>query len=147
KLGAVVVMVNPGLPMDDIAHLLEYSRARAIVTHRDAEAAFRATARDSRCTKAILVVGDAEFDRGLAAAPSDLATFPTHRDDPALWLFSGGTTGRPKAVVQTHRSFVNTTECYARHVIGYTEDDVTLSVPKLYFGYATGSNLLFPFAA
>jgi hypothetical protein len=24
---------------------------------------------------------------------------------------------------------------------------VTLSVPKLYFGYATGSNLLFPFAA
>src|SRR5262249_16558420 len=28
----------------------------------------------------------------------------------------------------------------------YGEDDVTLSVPKLYFGYATGSNLLFPFA-
>ena len=26
-------------------------------------------------------------------------------------------------------------------------DDVTLSVPKLFFGYATGSNLLFPFAA
>jgi acyl-coenzyme A synthetase/AMP-(fatty) acid ligase len=32
-------------------------------------------------------------------------------------------------------------------VIGYTEDDVTLSVPKLYFGYATGANLFFPFAA
>ena len=29
----------------------------------------------------------------------------------------------------------------------YAEDDVTLSVPKLYFGYATGSNLLFPFSA
>jgi benzoate-CoA ligase family protein len=27
-----------------------------------------------------------------------------------------------------------------------SEDDITLSVPKLYFGYATGSNLLFPFA-
>jgi acyl-coenzyme A synthetase/AMP-(fatty) acid ligase len=76
-----------------------------------------------------------------------LANFPTHRDDPAIWLFSGGTTGRPKAAVQPHRSYVNTTECYARHVLGYTEDDVTLSVPKLYFGYAMGSNLLFPFAA
>ena len=32
-------------------------------------------------------------------------------------------------------------------MIGYSRDDVTLSVPKLYFGYATGSNLLFPFAA
>src|SRR5207253_10742637 len=64
----------------------------------------------------------------------------------AIWLFSGGTTGQPKAVVQTHTSFANTTECYAKGVIGYTERDVTLSVPKLYFGYATGSNLLFPFS-
>ncbi len=32
-------------------------------------------------------------------------------------------------------------------MIGYTEQDVTLSVPKLYFGYAMGSNLFFPFAA
>jgi acyl-coenzyme A synthetase/AMP-(fatty) acid ligase len=32
-------------------------------------------------------------------------------------------------------------------VLQYTENDITLSVPKLYFGYATGSNLLFPFAA
>jgi len=49
-------------------------------------------------------------------------------------------------VVQTHTSFANTTECYAKGTIGYTERDVTLSVPKLYFGYATGSNLLFPFS-
>src|SRR5213083_1268612 len=72
--------------------------------------------------------------------------FRTDRDDAAIWLFSGGTTGQPKAVVQTHTSFANTTECYAKGVIGYTERDVTLSVPKLYFGYATGSNLLFPFS-
>ncbi|MFQ5349542.1 MAG: AMP-binding protein, partial [Thermoanaerobaculia bacterium] len=45
-----------------------------------------------------------------------------------------------------HRSFANTTECYAKQALGYCEDDVTLSVPKLYFGYATGSNLLFPFS-
>jgi acyl-coenzyme A synthetase/AMP-(fatty) acid ligase len=49
--------------------------------------------------------------------------------------------------VQPHRSYVNTAQCYARHVLCYGEDDVTLSVPKLYFGYAMGSNLLFPFAA
>ena len=31
-------------------------------------------------------------------------------------------------------------------MIGYNENDITLSVPKLFFGYATGSNLLFPFS-
>src|SRR6185295_1222169 len=30
--------------------------------------------------------------------------------------------------------------------LAMNDRDVTLSVPKLFFGYATGSNLLFPFA-
>ena len=147
KLGGVVVMVNPGLPPAELAQLLDYTRARLVVTHRDTAAAFRAAARSSRFVKGVLVAGEEDFDRMLAAASPVLETFPSHRDDPAIWLFSGGSTGRPKAVVQTHRSFANTTECYARQVVGYTENDITLSVPKLYFGYATGSNLLFPFAA
>ena len=147
KIGGVVVMVNPALPQPDIESILAYSGARVIVTHRDTAAAFRAAARDARSVKEVLAIGEEEFDRRLAGASSALDAHPTHRDDPAIWLFSGGTTGRPKAVVQTHRSFANTTECYAKQVIGYTETDITLSVPKLYFGYATGSNLFFPFSA
>ena len=30
--------------------------------------------------------------------------------------------------------------------MGVCAEDVTVSVPKLFFGYATGTNLLFPFA-
>jgi benzoate-CoA ligase family protein len=75
-----------------------------------------------------------------------LEAFPSHRDDAAIWLFSGGTTGQPKAVVQRHESFANTTVCYGQRVLGFSEDDVTLAVPKLFFGYATGSNLFFPFS-
>ena len=33
-----------------------------------------------------------------------------------------------------------------KQTLGYRPDDITLSVPKLYFGYATGSNLFFPFS-
>jgi benzoate-CoA ligase family protein len=146
KLGGVVVMVNPALPAAEIAGLLDYTRARVVVTHPATAATFHDAARAAPLLRSVLAVGDPEVDRALAAAPDDLETFPSHRDDPAIWLFSGGTTGRPKAVVQTHRSFVNTTELYAKGVIGYRADDITLSVPKLYFGYATGSNLLFPFA-
>lgn len=152
KIGAVVVMVNPGLPEDDIAYFFQYTRARVAVVASESLGPFAAAAQRSPWMKRLLVVGPdaaghASFDREAGRLSDRIENAPTHRDDPAIWLFSGGTTGRPKAVVQTHTSFANTTELYAKGVIGYRESDVTLSVPKLYFGYATGSNLLFPFAA
>ena len=147
QMGAVVVMVNPALPAGEIAALLDYTRARMLITHRDTSETFALAARQAGRLKSTVVTGTPAFEREWSEAPAAAGIFPSHPDDAAIWLFSGGTTGVPKAVIQTHRSFVNTTECYARHVIGYREDDVTLSVPKLYFGYATGSNLLFPFSA
>jgi benzoate-CoA ligase family protein len=146
KLGAVVVMVNPALPAGELRYLLEYSRARAVVTGSATAATFAEAARELPSACALLVADDPGTRARLAAAPRGLPTFDTHRDDPALWLFSGGTTGRPKAVVQSHGSFANTTVLYGQRVLGMHEDDVTLSVPKLYFGYATGSNLFFPFS-
>jgi benzoate-CoA ligase family protein len=147
KIGAVVVMVNPELKPDAIEYFFAYSRAAVALIAAERADAFRAAAGRAAHAPALLVVGGSDWQSRLDAAPETCRTFPTHRDDAAIWLFSGGTTGRPKAAVQPHRSFVNTAQCYARQVLCYTEDDVTLSVPKLYFGYATGSNLLFPFAA
>ena len=147
KLGAVVVMVNPELKPDAIQYFFEYSRATAALVAAERVDAFRAAAARATHSPALLVVGDSVWTSRLEAAPATFRNFPTHRDDPAIWLFSGGTTGRPKAAVQPHRSYVNSCECYARQILGYTEDDVTLSLSKLYFGYAMGSNLFFPLAA
>ncbi|MEM8996729.1 MAG: AMP-binding protein, partial [Acidobacteriota bacterium] len=114
-------------------------------------AAFRPLAGTSVWLEGGVLVAGSDGADGLAAAlagaPDDAPPMAaTHRDDAAVWLYSGGTTGRPKAVVQTHRSFVNSTVLYAQRTLGYGPDDITISVPKLYFGYATGSNLLFPFS-
>jgi benzoate-CoA ligase family protein len=151
KAGAVVVMVNPHLKSDDFATFLGYARARVAVVHAADLAAWAPPLGTSRHLAGALVAGDApdgfaSLEQALVRASEAFDNFPTHRDDPALWLFSGGTTGRPKGVVQSHLSFANTTELYAKRTLGYREDDVTLSVPKLFFGYATGSNLFFPFA-
>lgn len=146
KIGAVAVMVNPHLRRDAIEYFYRYTRAKAVIVHRADLEAFQAAAVGARHLDRILVVGDDAFDDRLARAPAELETYPTHRDDPAIWLFSGGTTGRPKAVVQSHRSYANSTECYGKGVLGLTEADVTISVPKHFFGYAMGSNLFFPFA-
>ncbi|HEU4410946.1 MAG TPA: benzoate-CoA ligase family protein [Polyangiaceae bacterium] len=71
---------------------------------------------------------------------------PTHRDEPAIWLFTSGSTGRPKAAMHAHGDFAFNTEVFAKRTMGLREDDVCVSVPRLFFGYATGTNLMFPFA-
>lgn len=151
KIGAVVVMVNPDLKPKNLAALFDYSRARLLVVASECADNFIQAAEISRWQPDPLVVGAPRgdllsFETESQAVEDDLETVETHRDDPAIWLFSGGTTGAPKAVVQTHRSFANTTELYAKAALRCDENDITLSVPKLFFGYATGSNLFFPFS-
>ncbi len=146
KVGGVVVMLNPDLPEDQLDYFLDYTRARAAFVEQGNAAAFRAGAARGRFLDSVLFVDAPEFVEARDAAAVTFENFRTHRDDAAIWLFSGGTTGKPKAVVQTHRSFAYTTECYGKGTLAMTEDDVTLSVPKLFFGYATGINLMFPFS-
>jgi len=147
KIGAVVVMVNPELKPDAIEYFFDYTRATVALVAAEHADTFRAAAGRAAHPPKLIVVGGRDWAPRLQAQPDTFANFPTHRDDAAIWLFSGGTTGQPKAAVQPHRSFANTACCYGQKVLQYTEDDITLAVPKLYFGYATGSNLFFPFLA
>ena len=146
RAGAVVVMVNPGLPTEDVAYFYGYTGAKVLIVEggEATPPAFVEAARDAAADAPRFL--HAEEVRPADRDDPQAATHPTDPEDPAVWLFSGGTTGRPKAVVQPHRSFANTTELYGKGVLGMGPDDITLSVPKLYFGYATGTNLFFPFS-
>ena len=144
--GAVVVMVNPDAPADLIHYFLEYTRATAAFVPADRLDLFTLAAAGVQRAARLYAVDDAAFSTRRDARPGERAAFDSHCDDAAIWLFSGGTTGRPKGVVQAHRSFVNTTALYGQGVLGISADDVTMSVPKLFFGYATGANLFFPFS-
>jgi len=169
--GGVVAMGNPHAPVADLEYVLHYSRAAALITTPEVATSLAPVLATSAHLKALLLVpdvatgGDCEGEVGLPSGlryarfpvlslsraiadgkDSGQPLLPTHRDDVCFWLFTSGTTGKPKANMHTHRDFAFNTEVYAKATVRYAEDDVTVSVPRLFFGYATGTNLLFPFA-
>lgn len=151
RLGAVIAMVNPLLPAEEYSYYLDYTRASVFIIHESMVESLRPVIERARSLRNVLVVG--EDGKGLPhynqLAPlmsDEIQTAATHRDDPAIWLFTSGSTGKPKAAVHLQHDLPYNTECYARQVLLMREDDVTVSAPKLFFGYATGTNLLFPFA-
>ena len=142
RLGSVAVPLNPSLSLAAVGGIVALARPAAVVIHHDHRDAFhQAMGATGAVPPREVVVGD-----GLELPDVNVPTYDAAASDPALWIFSGGTTGLPKAVVQPHRSFANTTDLYGKGTLGLSEDDVTIAVPKLYFGYAMGSNLFFPFS-
>ncbi len=164
KVGGVVCMCNPELPGEDYRHYLNYTRCRALLIDPAllARIAPQLVNGEADCLRALIATGDesslswlqqlgllrdiALFDWEMVRSSPRRTTYPTSKDDPAVWLFTSGSTGKPKAAVHMHHDFAYNTEGYAKQILNIAPSDITLSVPKLYFGYATGTNLLFPFS-
>ncbi len=143
KAGAVVTQINPLLPEADYSYYLDYVKPQFAFMDAASAAAFGTAANQSRHPRNLI----ANFDTWLAGeVVPDAEPWPTRKDDPAVWLFTSGTTGKSKGAVHTHAHFAFNTEVYAKRFIGVRVDDVTISGARLYFGYATGTNLMFPFA-
>jgi len=152
RIGAVITMVNPLLPVADYEYYLDYTRAKIAIVHESLLNTFAEAAKNARYLRGVLVVGTpentswVEFDEVVNAASEECSPADTRRDDIAIWLFTSGSTGHPKGAVHLQHDLPFNTEVFARATMGVCADDLTVSVPKLFFGYATGTNLLFPFA-
>jgi benzoate-CoA ligase family protein len=144
KIGAVTAEAYTFLQAKDYAYYLDYTRAGVVVIDETTEQAVRDAARSSRWLRELLVVGDS-FPERLAEVSAELEPAPTTKDDVAIWKFTTGSTGQPKAAVHPTHSPVLSHEWYARDVLGIREDDVVLPVPKLFFGYARDLTALYPF--
>src|SRR3989475_397189 len=151
KIGAVIAMVNPALPAEDLAYYFQYTRAKVAVVHESTLDRIDPLRDSFPYLRHLVVVGvdpgrHVSFAESCAKGWERLENADTHRDDPAILLFTSGSTGKPKTAVHLQQDLPWNTERYAKGVMGIREDDLTVSVPKLFFGYATGTNLLFPFA-
>ena len=76
--------------------------------------------------------------------PARLEPAPTRGDDIALWLYTSGTTGLPKAVMHRHRHLPAATRGLARQVLGMQPEDVVLSASRMFFAYGLGNSVYLP---
>lgn len=155
KIGAVTVEVYTVLNPKDYAYYLNYTRARVVVVDGSTLEKIRAVRPACPYLRHVLVVGadppggllpgEICFDGLVAQAPDTLKGADTSKDDVALWKFTTGSTGMPKAAVHAHHSPIINFAAYGLGVLHLQRDDIVLPVPKLFFGYARDLAALYPF--
>ncbi|GAA3922410.1 acyl-CoA synthetase [Microbacterium invictum] len=136
-LGAIFVPLNTRLAPRELEYMIEDSGAAFLITHHSVRDLARAAAWSSGITHRLVVDGPAElpaveaFDDVLAAASPELRVARVDFDDPAMILYTSGTTGRPKGAVLTHG---NLTWNSINALVDYdvTSDDVALLIAPLF---------------
>ncbi|MFC9842836.1 long-chain-fatty-acid--CoA ligase [Streptomyces sp. NPDC060223] len=113
RLGAVFVPVNFRLAEPELERVLASSGAEVVVCEEGHRAGLEKVRGATALTRFLLVDDDPEAPAGEAegwepwssliadARPSPVIT-PKYADDPAILMFTSGTTGTPKGVVVTH---------------------------------------------
>ncbi|MDQ1617537.1 MAG: long-chain acyl-CoA synthetase [Actinomycetota bacterium] len=139
RAGLVAVPLNTEYPSSELARLLGETDAKVVLCEdATVSAAQEAVAETHRA-----VVDPAGLDAliggGRGAAP---LTDVSGAEDLAVLLFTSGTSGRPKAVMLSHRALLaNLRQCLALRPAVMTADDVVLLVLPLFHIYGLNDGL------
>lgn len=155
RMGAIVSAVNPDGKPDELAYYLDYTRSRVLVAEERilGDGVRPETARWLKAVVACRGKGGplppktVRWEDRQAELPDYFEPEQTHAEDVCNMLYTGGSTGFPKAVIHRHVDFLYNTHTYGLPVLGFERGDVVVSASRLFFGYALGTHLLFPFRA
>lgn len=136
--GAVAIAVNGKSANDDQRHMFEDSAGTLFLVETESFAGVSAFA-GNRC------VGLGRWRDTLRRVeplprPADVSP-----QDPAFWLYSSGTTGRPKGIVHAHKDVLSAGNGM-RQVLGLAGGDTVFGTSKLFFAYGLEHALLGPLA-
>ncbi|GBG40026.1 benzoate--CoA ligase [Mycobacterium montefiorense] len=153
-LGAIAIPVSTMLSGPELGKLVADAHVRIVCASTEFAAAI------AMATTMAPDVADVVFDDkpeiggfaratvhhwdSLTSADPVVTACDTYDDTPALWLYTSGTTGMPKAAIHRHGSIRSVAESYGAQLLGIAPQDRCLSVAKLFFAYGLGNSCFFP---
>lgn len=135
--GGVAVGLNSRLFERELSVVLTESEARFIWCNESSRALLeRLLAKIADPPRLVI---DAEWTAALGAA-APVPAVELAEDAVALWVYTSGTTGLPKAVMHAQRC-VTASADFARDILGLGAHDRIYASSKMFFAYALGNSL------
>jgi acetyl-CoA synthetase len=111
KLGAVALPLAVLFGTDALSYRLQNSGANALITNARGAQRIAEIRKDLHTLKLVLSLdgaadGTLDFSDELARASSNFTSVDTSADDPAMMVYTSGTTGQPKGALHGHRVLI-----------------------------------------
>jgi len=137
KSGGMIAPMNVRLGSGELRHIIDHSTARVLILHHACHAAVKDVLPECPSIRHVISVGyeDSDtlpYDRLLAEAAADPLPVDVSRDDPAVIMYTSGTTGQPKGAIMRHGDLLFNNRV-ARLAHGLRRDDVhLLAIPMFH---------------
>ena len=143
KIGAIAVPINYQVGAEETAYIYQDSGSNTVITTPEFMDKVREAQAKSTGVKNIIVVsektieGTLSFARLLNESSDQLEIFPTNDDEVAALVYTSGTTGKPKGVMQTHYGLYYTAT-KVQETSNYSMEAINVAMLPLCHSYGIG---------
>jgi len=145
RAGAVAIGLNTRLSEAEYRHVCADSGATMSVVEDRFVRARPDLAAEFKRQGRLAVAGEAQAELAwrelVAGASCDEPAHPCGLEAAAFWLYSSGTTGKPKAIVHAHKDVLPAGQVY-RETLDLVPGDKVFVTSKLFFAYALDHGML-----
>lgn len=130
SLGAVGVPLDYMLKADELISCLSHSETKAFIAKAKDDVALADVVKAVPSIKTVIltdgtIVGSVKFVDVVAGAPTSASSVVITDTDPALIMYTSGTTGKPKGILLTYKHLQGSPEAM-KHFVDLTEKDIKL---------------------
>ncbi len=137
NLGAVSVPVNTSFKKDEIAYYVDHSSAKLILTQAQLKPLVDEVSSGKKIPYSIVKGTGSEWNT-LYLEADTIKSIEIDSNDEAIYLYSTGSTGRPKRVSRTHNNLVALADNHTQ-TVGWTEKDKILFAVPISHTYGFGN--------